>query len=274
MATEGDIGNRSSWSDDARCTKQRVVDPAVDLGRIPAQPAGFSLEDRGSRRDFATGSRRDTSMGKPRPDLISPFLELRLGTHLMLGACKYGPANWAKGQPSSTYWESLKRHLMQANLGLEDEDHLSAAVFNLMGIMHNQEMKKLGLLPAVLDDWPVNWAQHMHGGDPRYNTPPQPDKEMIKKAATAAAVYLLDLRGKLSALWARVAAPPASDVTPINRPCTRCAKAQLIIEPGKPGKSTLECSLTHTIRCEDETCSAWSLHPKLANRSANDSDSK
>lgn len=83
---------------------------------------------------------------------------------MMLGAKKYSAWNWAKGMPSSEYWASLNRHVQDAAEGKTDEDHLSAIAFNVMGIIHNQEMKKLGLLPPELDDWPVNWATLMQPG--------------------------------------------------------------------------------------------------------------
>jgi len=71
---------------------------------------------------------------------------------MALGAEKYTAWNWAKGQPSSRYRESLARHLMSHDMGDTEEDHLAAAVFNLMGMIHNQEVDK-GLV-----DWPLDWG--------------------------------------------------------------------------------------------------------------------
>lgn len=100
----------------------------------------FVVKDSGAREAFGTGAVRDTAEDKPRPDLISPFVMERIGNHMRKGAQKYSAWNWAKGIPSSRFYESLMRHLMKYAQGLRDEDHLSAAVFNLMGLIHNEEL--------------------------------------------------------------------------------------------------------------------------------------
>ena len=97
------------------------------------------LKDSGEREQFSTGAVRDTATDKPRPDLISPFFLERLGEHLRKGAIKYQPWNWAKGIPSSRCYESAMRHLMRYAQGYTDEDHLAAAAFNIMAIIHNEE---------------------------------------------------------------------------------------------------------------------------------------
>jgi hypothetical protein len=102
----------------------------------------FGIEDSGERQEFSTGAVRDTSTRKPRPDLISPFFMERLGEHLRKGALKYTEWNWAKGIPSSRCYESAMRHLLQFAQGLTNEDHLSAAAFNIMVIIHNQEVQR------------------------------------------------------------------------------------------------------------------------------------
>lgn len=126
----------------------------------------FVVKDSGAREAFGTGAVRDTAEDKPRPDLISPFVMERIGNHMRKGAQKYCAWNWAKGIPSSRFYESLMRHLMKYAQGLRDEDHLSAAVFNLMGLIHNEELCgqpiELSLpdgtfqcLPIELLDFPV-----------------------------------------------------------------------------------------------------------------------
>ena len=97
------------------------------------------LKDSGKREQFSTGAVRDTATDKPRPDLISPFFLERLGEHLRKGAIKYQPWTWAKGIPSSRCYESAMRHLMRYAQGYTDEDHLAAAAFNIMAIIHNEE---------------------------------------------------------------------------------------------------------------------------------------
>ena len=117
------------------------------------------LQDSGDRTVFQTGAMRDRGGEKSRPDLISPFFEDRLGELLRKGAIKYSAWNWAKGMPNREYWASLRRHIMKAEMGMTDEDHFAAAAFNLMALMHNQELIKRGLLPKEFDDFPVNWGE-------------------------------------------------------------------------------------------------------------------
>lgn len=113
----------------------------------------FITKDSGSRRVFLTGSRRDTDVNKPRYDLIwQPGLE-RLALLMGRGAQKYGERNWEKGQPVSVFYASAMRHINEVWMqGDESEDHLAAALFNILGIMYVLAMIRLGLLPEDLDD--------------------------------------------------------------------------------------------------------------------------
>jgi hypothetical protein len=120
----------------------------------------FIVKDSGERQHFNTGAVRDTATEKSRPDLISPFFLERLGHHLRKGAVKYSSWNWAKGIPNSRCYESAMRHLMQFAQGDTDEDHLSAAAFNIMAIIHNQEVAERGIVMAdgfdnALNDMPI-----------------------------------------------------------------------------------------------------------------------
>jgi hypothetical protein len=110
------------------------------------------IKDTGKREDMSTGSRRDTNEGKPRPDLINPLVLRRLGYHFGGGCEKYGERNFELGQPTGRYWESHDRHVLDKKEGLKDEDHLSAAIWNLMGIMLNEEMVKRGIYPPEIDN--------------------------------------------------------------------------------------------------------------------------
>ena len=102
----------------------------------------FETSDSGERVEFSTGSVRDTNKGKPRYDLISTLALRRIAYLMMRGAVKYGERNWEKGQPESRLYESALRHLMEYKLGEDDEDHLSAACFNIMAIIHFEEEKQ------------------------------------------------------------------------------------------------------------------------------------
>lgn len=108
------------------------------------------LEDTGKRISYGEGKAfREPTDGKGRYDLISPFAIKRLAKHYENGAKKYADRNWEKGIPFSRYVDSAKRHLDQFVMGMENEDHLAAAVWNLCCIMHHQELNQ-----TELDDLP------------------------------------------------------------------------------------------------------------------------
>lgn len=113
---------------------------------------GFNFSN--DQRTFPTGAQRDSSSGKPRPDLISPFATMRRGRVMELGAKKYGYRNWEKGMPLSVFMASATRHFLQFSMGATDEDHLAHCAFNIDAIMHGQEMIKRGLWPKEFDDLP------------------------------------------------------------------------------------------------------------------------
>ena len=121
-----------------------------DLDKI----MGTSMEDSGKREKFTTGAVRDTADGKSRPDLISPYAQLRKGQWLRLGAEKYDERNWEKGMKIGRCIASLERHLQEYKMGLTDEDHLAAIAVNAEFIMHYEAMIEKGILPPELDDMP------------------------------------------------------------------------------------------------------------------------
>jgi len=117
------------------------------------------VQDSGQMEDFDTGSVRDTRDGKGRFDLITPIAMKRIAQHYENGAKKYKDRNWEKGQPVSRFFDSATRHLntlMELKLKGKplDEDHLAAAIWNLMAIIHVEDMVAEGLLPLHLVDWP------------------------------------------------------------------------------------------------------------------------
>lgn len=83
---------------------------------------------------------REDKSGKGRYDLISPFAIDRLAKHLENGSKLYPDRNWEKGMPWSMFIDSAKRHITKFEMGMEDEDNLSAAIWNLMAIVHFQEL--------------------------------------------------------------------------------------------------------------------------------------
>lgn len=107
------------------------------------------------KRKFPTGAVRDSRAGKGRYDLISPHALRHLARRLEDGANRYTDRNWEKGMHVGAFIDSLMRHLSQYQMGMTDEDHLGAIMFNAMGLVHTQDMIDSGELPAELDDRPV-----------------------------------------------------------------------------------------------------------------------
>lgn len=96
------------------------------------------VKDSGEKETFENGAWRDTQVGKGRYDLIPYDCLERVAVHYENGARKYGDHNWQKGMKSTRYFSSAIRHLSKYMLGSRDEDHLSAAIWNIMAIMWNE----------------------------------------------------------------------------------------------------------------------------------------
>jgi len=129
--------------------EQTILDKAAKVGVDYSEVC-----DSGVREDFPTGSQRDTRAGKGRYDLLPAYAIGRLARHYENGARKYRDRNWEKGQPVSRYLDSALRHQFRWLDGSRGEDHLAAAVWNLLAIIETQERVRLGRLPAGLDDLP------------------------------------------------------------------------------------------------------------------------
>lgn len=113
------------------------------------------LDDTGKRITYGEGKAiREPCEGKGRFDLISPFALKRLAKHYENGSKKYADRNWEKGMPFSRYVDSALRHLSQYVAGMENEDHLAAAAWNIFAIMHHQELGQTELddMPHYLSD--------------------------------------------------------------------------------------------------------------------------
>ncbi len=116
------------------------------------------IQDSGAMEEFVTGAVRDIREGKGRFDLISPFALSRLAKWYEEGAKKYSERNWEKGMDFSRYLDSAFRHLTKFLMGMEDEDHLAAAAWNIFAIMHHQELEEFHLddLPHYLREGNVD----------------------------------------------------------------------------------------------------------------------
>jgi len=125
-------------------TDHRWGDASRFFERVNAAAQNNNMKETVEQRTFISGSKRDNDDNKPLVNHLDPYLRLRFGYRLKDGAKKYGKGNWKLGQDTESQLESLNRHLalfeMNLNNGLDqDEDHLSACIFNIMLIMKNEE---------------------------------------------------------------------------------------------------------------------------------------
>lgn len=101
---------------------------------------GFEIKDSGERETYPGGALRDKNKGEIRYDLLPIECLKRVAYHYTEGAKKYSDNNWKKGIPTERFEEGAWRHWAKYLLGMKDEDHLSAIIFNIFGIMYNEEM--------------------------------------------------------------------------------------------------------------------------------------
>ncbi len=112
------------------------------------------IKDSGGRTEFDTGAVRDAQGGKGRFDLLPKMTMWALAQHYEKGCQKYGDRNWEKGIPIKNYVDSGERHLTEFQLGLPDENHLIAAIWNLCCAYETLLRIDMGVLPKSLDNIP------------------------------------------------------------------------------------------------------------------------
>ncbi len=107
----------------------------------------FVIKDSGVRKDFKSGTRRDTQEGKPDYTLVDyPLLE-RWAMHMTKGAEKYGRRNWQLANSTEElerFESSALRHMMQWLQGDRSEDHAAAVMFNLSAAEHVKRILENG----------------------------------------------------------------------------------------------------------------------------------
>lgn len=94
-----------------------------------------------SAEHLPTGAIRSDATGKGRYDLLPPRALRRVAVVYEKGASQKGDRNWERGIPRSRLFSSALRHTFQALEGETDEDHLAHAVWNLLALMHFEEME-------------------------------------------------------------------------------------------------------------------------------------
>jgi hypothetical protein len=101
-------------------------------------------------REFDSGAHRDPNTDKGRYDLLSPLFLRRLAIHTQKGGVARGDRNWEAGMPMDAVIDSAIRHLFNYLEGDRSEDHLAAAAWNVMNLIHTEEQIERGNLPAKL----------------------------------------------------------------------------------------------------------------------------
>ena len=99
------------------------------------------LKRTGKPRQFETGAQRDNADGKLRMSLVPHKALNDVMMRYLQGAEAYGENNWKKGMKHSVLYDSTMGHLMQDFSGDESEDHLGAALWNIMGMIWNRNNK-------------------------------------------------------------------------------------------------------------------------------------
>lgn len=96
------------------------------------------IKDSGERTEFETGAKRDMHAGKGRMDLLPWYGIMEVSKHCEDGAVKYGEHNVDKGIPLHSLLDSAARHLAKYMVGMDDEDHLRAACWNLLWALNQR----------------------------------------------------------------------------------------------------------------------------------------
>lgn len=97
------------------------------------------IKDSGDRTEFETGAKRDMHAGKGRMDLLPWYGIMEVSKHCEEGALKYGEHNVDKGIPLHSLLDSASRHLAKYMVGMDDEDRLRAACWNLLWALNQRE---------------------------------------------------------------------------------------------------------------------------------------
>lgn len=129
------------WTDEAEEPKEEIE---MICAHVPGEHVNTEspvIKDSGERTTFTSGAQRDMHEGKG--DMASVPWEaiLRLSVHYENGAKKYERWNFRKGIPVSSFIDSACRHLAKYQCGCDDEDHLAAAAFNVLGAMLMENTK-------------------------------------------------------------------------------------------------------------------------------------
>ena len=88
---------------------------------------------------YESGAEREINEDRGRFDLLPPKALTRVAKRFQMGAKKYSDRNWEKGMPLWRFIDSSLRHMFQYLDKDTKEDHLSAAVANLLMLMELED---------------------------------------------------------------------------------------------------------------------------------------
>ena len=97
-----------------------------------------------------TDALRSSKDGLGRYDLLDPWTLHNDAEWTEMGAKIHGDNNWRLGIPLKVYLSSAMRHMVKLMNGDEDEDHVSAVRWNLMGFAWTLCKIRKGELPKSL----------------------------------------------------------------------------------------------------------------------------
>lgn len=102
-----------------------------------------AMQVKDNKRVFETGATKNISTGKGRYDLIPTEALIALAKRFEFGVLNGHEENgYRRGIPNSVLFDSAFRHLVQAESGCKDEDHLAAAMWNISVLLYNRDRDK------------------------------------------------------------------------------------------------------------------------------------
>lgn len=114
----------------------------------------YQIKDSGTHQEYDTGARRDNTEMKGAFHLLPWESIWHLALHYEKGAKKYAERNWEKGIPVARYCEAISRHMTQFQMGMNDENHLVAAYWNIASLYQTVLWIQRGELPEELYNMP------------------------------------------------------------------------------------------------------------------------
>ena len=100
----------------------------------------MEIKEENGQRIFSTGATKNISKGKGRYDLIPTEALMALAKRFEYGVLNGHEENgYRKGIPDEVLYDSALRHIIQAEAGYVDEDHLGAAMWNIAVLIFNRE---------------------------------------------------------------------------------------------------------------------------------------